>query len=551
MDRISVYRTKIFEHIPEFDEMGVLYNKLLHLLLNIYKSGIEFNSIKKSFSKEHQISSRWFNTLCVDITGRIDSAKECLKLNKGQKEDSIDGLEKTIKKQLVKRTNLQKIQKRTNKEEAQLKKLDTTIFRKKHRLSVLKHKLDRINLELTYNVPSMCLGSKDLFKKQHHIPNKEYKNISEWQEKDYDGWSEFHSEWKKEWQFVRNNQFYSIGSHDENCGNVSCTPFIQADGKITLRIRIPDCLVKEEKYYHLKDLYFKHGHKEICAAIEAHKMNNGCAMSFRFIKNLKGWEIFATIHVEIPEITIKDGGYIGVDLNNGFLACAVVMKNGNLMNREEGIFRISMDLFGKSSDQATAIIGDVVKKLVEKAKYYNLPICVEDLDFSKKKNSLKNNTGSKKLRHMLSSFVYKKFYSILVSACHRSGIGLKKVNPAFTSLLGRNKFMKMYGISVHHAAAICIARRGMDLGEEIISGKFLKDSGILIICKLPERMAYKNNFSYLFAVQSILQKNLKNSGSIKKKKKETILISPESRLLAGIALASVEWKLISSVGCEA
>ena len=541
---MKVYRTRI-ENDPILDSLGILYNKILHIMLSKFDTDLKL--IKNDFSKEYKIPTRWFNTIRVDIEGRIESIKECLKLNKSQKEESIKELIEYIKKQEVKRNNILQIIHRDSNELKDLKRLNNLIFKKKHRLDVLKFKLLKIEKQLTYDVQSMCLGTKDLFKKQHYIENKKYANIAEWQAKDYDGWKEFHTKWKKDWDFARSNQFYSIGSNDENNGNLCCTPTIQENGKITLRILIPKCLRTKEKYHYIKDIYFKHGHKEICRAISLHKLDCGDAISFRFMKDHKSWEIHVSIHEEKPEITIKDGGYIGVDLNIGFLACAVVMKNGELMNRDQGIFRIKMDLVGKTTNQSTAIIGDAIKDLISKAKYYNLPICIEELDFSKKKNTLKEKTP-KKLRHMLSSFAYKKFYAILVSACQREGIKLKTVNPAFTSLLGRNLFMKRYGISVHHAAAICIARRGLELNEDLISNKFIKNSGFAVTCNLPERMNYKHYWKYLSAVQSVVKKSFNKQEKKKKVPKPRIL--SETDRVNGIALvASLRQELALSVGC--
>lgn len=39
------------------------------------------------------------------------------------------------------------------------------------------------------------------------------------------------------------------------------------------------------------------------------------------------------------------------------------------------------------------------------------------------------------------------------------------INPAYTSLIGRVKFARRYGLSVHSAAAVSIARRAMELSE--------------------------------------------------------------------------------------
>jgi hypothetical protein len=53
------------------------------------------------------------------------------------------------------------------------------------------------------------------------------------------------------------------------------------------------------------------------------------------------------------------------------------------------------------------------------------------------------------------------------SRCHRDGVALKLVNPAYSSLIGRVKFAASVGLSVHHSAAMVIARRGMNLSERL------------------------------------------------------------------------------------
>ena len=68
---------------------------------------------------------------------------------------------------------------------------------------------------------------------------------------------------------------------------------------------------------------------------------------------------------------------------------------------------------------------------------------------------------------MLSIWAYSKFYELLNSICTNRGIQLKTVNPAYTSLIGLTKYVRMYGISSGVAAAIAVARRGMRLSERI------------------------------------------------------------------------------------
>ena len=47
------------------------------------------------------------------------------------------------------------------------------------------------------------------------------------------------------------------------------------------------------------------------------------------------------------------------------------------------------------------------------------------------------------------------------------GVEVHQVNPAFSSVIGRVKFMERYGLSVHQAAALVLARRLLGCSERI------------------------------------------------------------------------------------
>ena len=48
---------------------------------------------------------------------------------------------------------------------------------------------------------------------------------------------------------------------------------------------------------------------------------------------------------------------------------------------------------------------------------------------------------------------------MLKASAFRNGIETYSVNPAFTSIIGNAKFALRYGLTKHHAAALCIAGR--------------------------------------------------------------------------------------------
>jgi hypothetical protein len=68
---------------------------------------------------------------------------------------------------------------------------------------------------------------------------------------------------------------------------------------------------------------------------------------------------------------------------------------------------------------------------------------------------------------MLSNWTYSEFFKQLSSILSNRGITLVFKNPAFTSLIGLTKYSRQYGVSSDVAAAIAIARRGMNLSERL------------------------------------------------------------------------------------
>ena len=68
---------------------------------------------------------------------------------------------------------------------------------------------------------------------------------------------------------------------------------------------------------------------------------------------------------------------------------------------------------------------------------------------------------------MLSSFSYGKVKAYFISRGYREGVEVHQVNPAYSSLIGRVKFMERYGLSVHQAAALVLARRSLGFSERI------------------------------------------------------------------------------------
>ena len=121
--------------------------------------------------------------------------------------------------------------------------------------------------------------------------------------------------------------------------------------------------------------------------------------------------------------------------------------------------------YGKSQRQSEALIGDAVASVVEYAREVGKPIVIERLDFRQKKAVLEGE--SRRYSRMLSSFNYGKVKAYFVSRGYREGVEVHQVNPAYSSVIGRVKFMERYGLTVHQAAGLVLARRLLGCSERI------------------------------------------------------------------------------------
>jgi len=114
-----------------------------------------------------------------------------------------------------------------------------------------------------------------------------------------------------------------------------------------------------------------------------------------------------------------------------------------------------------------AAIRHVCFLLLDMALTYQCPIVCEELDFSRKKNQLREK--GRKYARMLSAWAYSRFFELLSAILSNRGIEVRLVNPAYTSLIGLVKYARMYGLASDEAAALAIARRGMKLTEKLPS----------------------------------------------------------------------------------
>ena len=279
-----------------------------------------------------------------------------------------------------------------------------------------------------------------------------------------------------EWKELRSNTLYSRGDCSKK-GNLNtrivfddqdqhfylevANPLFVEKGKnsprLRFKLRIPD------KYFNeIVDLVLPTtvGKNAKGKPIEEYKV-----YSIEIKRKKERYYVHITYDIEEvgSELTwsdkIKSYYIAGIDVNIDRVAVSVVSKQGNLLESKT-FYCHEMEYV--RSNRRSNIAGELAKGIIDYLLNWNVgAIVLEDLTFQQDHDT---NHRSNRLVH---SFAKNKLQKALISRGLRFGFHIKKVNPAYTSVIGRYKYAKMYGLSVHEAASFVIGRRGLDFDEKV------------------------------------------------------------------------------------
>jgi len=300
--------------------------------------------------------------------------------------------------------------------------------------------------EREQNPKKLIFGSRKLFEqlKKNHLTGKRRKQL------------------KIKWKESRQGNLYSRGDKTKQ-GNLNLR-FKWINDKLYLRINTGD-----RQYIYAKVIRGVKREKdkwiEFMFMLEnAYRYKEWFPYSVRL--KVKNGNVYAFISVEekLPPITIKkDSGIIGIDINAYpfHLALATASKDGNLENYQA----ISLhELLDVSSEKRQYLEWQIAHQIIEIAKKENKAIAIENLDKIPKS---KKGDGFAKLRQKLQKWIYKRLLNKIEITARRNGIEIRKVNPAYTSLIGKLKYSPQFNIDKDIAAAYVIARRGLRFKESL------------------------------------------------------------------------------------
>ena len=177
---------------------------------------------------------------------------------------------------------------------------------------------------------------------------------------------------------------------------------------------------------------------------------------------LKEGKFHVTFSWEEPDpliITDISKGVIGIDTNPNGEALSEIDPNGNLQSH---IFLKNERIQFASTGKRDYDIKQMAVKIVSVALQAGKPIVLEQLSF-------KNKKMGKKFNRMAHNFIYRKMIEAIKSCALKSGVEVIEVPAAYTSIVGKLKYMDMYSLSVHNAAALVIGRLGLlNLPDKVV-----------------------------------------------------------------------------------
>jgi IS605 OrfB family transposase len=395
------------------DAYGALFGRALRTLYAHRQRRVVL--AKPDFMRLFDLTSRQYNALKFTLDGMESSIRELRPGRIADLEHRIAAVAKKIGRE----------------------RKPSTVHHLKRRKALLEHRLALARQERD---PRLCFGSRKLLNAQHHLGENGFVS---------------HADWRDAWDAKRSSQFFVLGSKDESAGCQGCVLTHVEGDSFVARLRLNGSIRRVVSFA----VRFAYGAEHLAEALRLKQ-----AISYRFLRDAKGWRIFATTKaVEAPMQSRLAAGCVGVDLNVGFVAVSQTDRFGNIVDA----FNVPLVLADMSSRGAETAIAQCVKVIVAYAVRVGKPLSIERLDFAKKKAQL--SYASPGRQRMLSSFAYRAFEKLLSARSHDAGVEVRHVNPAYSSKIGRQKYARRYGLSVHLAAAFVLARRGQRFPDRNVS----------------------------------------------------------------------------------
>lgn len=330
-------------------------------------------------------------------------------------------------------------------------------FSKTRRLAALRDRLAQAQAALSAGRPSITVGGNRLWRTRQHLDAAE---MSEQQ-------------WRGAWDATR--MFLTA---DGESGKAGGNETIRVDESGRLRVKVPAALsVRFGTHLHIATpVAFNNRGNEWSARVVGRR---AVRYDITLDPQRGRWYLDAswTITPEParPLDDLRAGRVLGVDLNADHLAACVLDCSGNPVGAP---VTIDVQTAGLRSSSRDGRVRAAITDLLNLAEHHQCAaVVVENLDFADARSSGRETMGrgwrGKRFRRTVAGIPTRRFRDRLSSMAARRSIGVIGVDPAYTSMWGRQHWRKPLQrqtsdpdvVTVHHGAAAAIGRRG--LGQPI------------------------------------------------------------------------------------
>lgn len=422
--------------IEYVDSCFVTYSKAKRETFHVIKRDTNFN--KSAFNtylqNKYGILKRTANSIISDAQVTLNALIELKKYEKSQLERKILSLETTIEKLETKVADNKTLLRLNDKSISLLehRNLKHKLVSKKNQLNHKKQKLDNLNYQIENGIYELCFGTKYLFKRDYN-----------------------------EFIVRRDSQLCFIGTKTETAGNqLLQLSYNYQDNQFNIKLRKDIGGFKDQRGSYVNGkVHFNHHKQELISVL----MNHNSPLSYKIIKKNERYYLYCTFEIQRDEssfVTRSSNGVIGLDFNKGFVTVTETNQYGHMIDTDLIRYRF------KKGNATQTDLECIANKVKERALASGKDIVIENLNFKDIKAKTVSKKG-KKYNDMLHSLAYRKFTDIIENVCYRNCIWLRKVNPAWTSWIAKQKYCPKMKLNIHTGASFVIARRGQGYTEKV------------------------------------------------------------------------------------
>ncbi len=401
-----------------------------------FKNSTKFNQSRYDtyLQNKYGITTRTANSIILGATGRYNAIKALKKYELQQTKSKLNYLvDKVIPNLECKRREyVGTLNKGVSINLVQYRNLKLKLFSKKVKANRLRQRIENLEWQLSTGKFRICFGTKHLLKTDYN-------------------------------KFVdkRDSQLSYIGAKAETaCNQMLQLRFSPKLNQFLFQLRKDFGGYKTiHGSYVYGRVYFNHHKKEILNILST----GSSPLSYRFIKRNGRWYLYCTFEIVVEDhqfVTTDSYGTIGLDFNKGFVTLSETNKYGHLVSTGFFPYRFKRGYATKTD------LESIVNKVVTYATKTGKDICIEGLDFKNTKSKVESKQGTK-YNDLLHSLAYSTFVQLVESIAFRNLVYVKKVNPAWTSWIAKQKYCSPMKLNIHTGASYVIARRGQGFVDTV------------------------------------------------------------------------------------